>query len=347
MLPSTNITTTMVGNELGVSSRDVGKLCSMAKFGGINGIAFNTTEVGGTQTDGYLIPGAEPIFNKWSNESPGEWIESQNIGGLLRFRIKRDFDGYKYWFQLGSYRNYNRNSIAPKINNMEVILKVGDNPTRQISMTGKTGDYDIRKINQNQANAIRLDLYEGSSLLFKSRVVEITGMDIVMFFPITITVSTSASTTRNYTAKLNIGKSFTFEDADFDSFGYAPDFGILTVVVKSPPPVATLSVVVNGNSRVFGIEPVNVSDQGYSFVGLYNMNDEPYTNGAQLKKIVYQALDDRGLVVQTIERVSFNAYEKPKQLRDYTIGGSTETFWLDKNILTVNRVISHMTMYYE
>lgn len=86
-LPSTNITTTLVRNTTGVPSNALTEMIGFAKTGGSGGRAFDTY--------GYQIAGAEPYWNKWAANIPGQWdysrVDPVNTElGLMELRIKRN-----------------------------------------------------------------------------------------------------------------------------------------------------------------------------------------------------------------------------------------------------------------
>ena len=89
-------------------------LCAAARTGGKSGWAFNITEAGGSATDGMLIDGAEPYWNIFSAESPGEWF-IYGASSELKLRLRREAVGsnQKYRFSLGDFAGYNHDAVRP------------------------------------------------------------------------------------------------------------------------------------------------------------------------------------------------------------------------------------------
>ena len=127
-LPTTNITTSMVSSAIGLGSHDIGALCAKAKTGGTGGYAFNIVENGGATSDGTLITSAEPFFNKYSNESPGEWMLPASSTSPVYFRLKRSLiDSSRYAFMLGSFRGYDHSATPPSLPNVYAEIDISKN----------------------------------------------------------------------------------------------------------------------------------------------------------------------------------------------------------------------------
>ena len=119
-LGTTNITTTLVGQTIGVASRDIGFLCTAAKSGGVLTnhsdptdryySAFDIQEIG--LNDGYLIDGATPYHNPFSNNAPSFLTLS---GTTIKCKLKNlgyvASEGAS--FSLGDFRGYNHQASAP------------------------------------------------------------------------------------------------------------------------------------------------------------------------------------------------------------------------------------------
>ena len=146
-LPTSNITTTIVGQAIGVSAHSVGALCSMAATGGINGYAFKVAELGYPITDGGLIDGALPKFNIWSANSPAELSFS---GNTMIWRLKRSpSDSSRYAFRLGAFGGYNHSAVSPIFTGDTSFTTYYQNslPTyRSVAFSVNLGSYDFRNI---------------------------------------------------------------------------------------------------------------------------------------------------------------------------------------------------------
>ncbi|MEG1635125.1 MAG: hypothetical protein RR388_05825 [Rikenellaceae bacterium] len=122
ILPQTNLAAVDIRDTIGCPSNNLADYCVKAKTGGAGGWAFKIIENGYLPTDGYLIAGAEPYFNIWSDNAPSEWeLEDRGVGNMppeeFRCRLKRNFYGEimvkgnlfnanSYCFDLGAYRGY-------------------------------------------------------------------------------------------------------------------------------------------------------------------------------------------------------------------------------------------------
>ena len=146
-LSTTNVSTTIVSQAIGVSTHNVGALCSMAATGGINGYAFKVAELGYPITDGGLIDGALPKFNIWSANSPAELSFS---GNTMIWRLKRSpSDSSRYAYRLGAFGGYNHNAVAPTFTGDESFVTYYQNslPTnRSVAFSVNLGSYDFRNI---------------------------------------------------------------------------------------------------------------------------------------------------------------------------------------------------------
>lgn len=321
MLGTTNITTTLVGNELGVSTRDVGMLCSGARSGGTSGSAFTVVEAGGTVNEGYLIDGAEPYFNIWSNNSPGEWVGPNLPQGDLRFRLKRDTAQARYCFSLGNYRNYDHAAIAASSGNPGIKIEVGSATTQKIEIRVKLGSYDWKKV----ANATHV-------------AAEIPGVVMSAPQPIsdewirlsaTITVNTSYPSKEEYPINIFIG---TLAGSDFNTIGRIPADGTFTIEVWKPRVPATITVTVSGRLNVFTMTGDAIPSGGsYMITGKYRKASGVVTSGKKLTGILYRTLDQGGNEISRVfvTKDQLNVYESPTVLSSYNIeGDDVETFYV-------------------
>lgn len=108
------------------------RLCAAARTGGKSGWAFNIVEAGGSATDGILIDGAEPYWNIYAKNSPGEWF-IYGASNELRIRMKRESNASnaKYRFALEDFAGYNHDAIRPYLfpEGMEIYV-----PQNQVSI---------------------------------------------------------------------------------------------------------------------------------------------------------------------------------------------------------------------
>lgn len=116
-LGQTNISVAVVQSAIGVTSTSsVGGLIAKAASGGVGGYAFYINETYGTTgyRNGYLISGAAPHWNMWSNSIPAEWDYSN---GTMELRLKRNAlnPNGGYDFRLHDFRGYDHNAIQPQL----------------------------------------------------------------------------------------------------------------------------------------------------------------------------------------------------------------------------------------
>ena len=122
-LGTTNISTSLVAQTIGLGSNDVGTLCIAAKINGTiipsttQVTAYDILELGGSGT-GYLLNGAVPKHNYFSR-GPSHWeyyVKQANplIMGLKnRLNNAGYINGRSYSFNLGDFRGYNHNAVQP------------------------------------------------------------------------------------------------------------------------------------------------------------------------------------------------------------------------------------------
>lgn len=116
-LGQTNISIAVVQSAIGVTSTSsVGGLIAKAASGGVGGYAFYINETYGTTgyRNGYLISGAAPHWNMWSNKIPAEWNDDT---GDLSLRLKRNTLNAQggYDFRLHDFRGYDHAAHTPSL----------------------------------------------------------------------------------------------------------------------------------------------------------------------------------------------------------------------------------------
>lgn len=130
-LADNNISVSVVQNAIGVfSTSSVGGLIAKALSGGVGGYAFYINETYGTTgyRNGYLISGAAPHWNMWSNKMPAEWDYSN---GTMELRLKRNAlnPNGGYDFRLHDFRLYDHTAVQPQLS-----------VASSFNFTGGTGD---------------------------------------------------------------------------------------------------------------------------------------------------------------------------------------------------------------
>jgi hypothetical protein len=131
---------------------DFGRLMCRAAVGGrqfaadqtspkIN-LAFNV-QPGVDSADGYLIAGAKPFWNIFSNESPGMWVL---VNGKINFVLK-DYYPYGGGYRMGidHFDGYKKHAAKPSINSFQIHSNP-ENNTSTMAGNVDLGDYDWSKM---------------------------------------------------------------------------------------------------------------------------------------------------------------------------------------------------------
>lgn len=138
MLPNSGITTTVVGNEIGLSTHALSKLILPAKTGGSNNGSYNQAfwtkdhYKEGTSAIGLMIKGADPFFNIFAQKSPVIW---ENAGGDLRPRLRNSGNSttQNYSFSLGDFRNYDHKETRAELDMPATLASSGTTIRRDIT----------------------------------------------------------------------------------------------------------------------------------------------------------------------------------------------------------------------
>lgn len=318
---SAPVTITDIKNTIGLNSTGLMDLVSRARTGGVNGRAFNTVEGGGTINDGYLIDGAAPFWNIWSNDQPGEWIPPTEVDGPLRLRLRRDSGGGRYRAAMGDFRGYNQNASAPIPGGGEGnYVATGGTTTYSTTLKPRTGSYNWKKV--SGATLFQARVYDGKTLITSSTPAAI-GDNVSL--PISFTVNLAISYTKVYTTRIYVGSGTV---NDFNSLGYLPVTGEIVITV-SPKPVLTASVKVKGRVNVFSMAEGVVAQNTARYSGTYRLNSGVTTDGTILKSMVYSWGTSEAGNNGSLTVTSFNYKEGPSYLRSYPPGDNKETFTSD------------------
>lgn len=310
MLANDTITTALVGNEIGTASRSLSVLCAGAKSGGINGYAFNIVEAGGNINSGYLINGATPYFNIYSDSAPGEWFTPSNSGDNLSYRIRRDVNG-RYRFSLGDYRNYNHQASAPFTGNASASYEQGTG-NRQFNTTLRPslGSYNWRKV--ANATMFQVTVYDGEGVIASGT----APISDSLVIPISFTVSTNSVGTTEYVIKISIGTGST---TNYSEIGKIPVTGSISITITRKK-VSTAEVIVGNSFRAFDVANGVLFGNEWRYVGTYNLSSGVATSGKRLRSITYTDS------LHSLDVTSFNGEEGPTSLSRHSEGDITETF---------------------
>ena len=193
-LPETNITTTLVGNAIGNSSRNVGVLCTA------------------------------PTINKWSRYRPGYFYPYADANKYLTFQAPRgggytdprgtdtEINDNKEGYKLGDFRGYNHTAIIPYIDEMSAIT-YGSSDAGTASSRGVTfylGEVNWKMLEETvyrSLNNLVEPLYliltdEGSTIKGSALLPTGTNGNITISYNFTVP---NAGNSANFTARIGFG----------------------------------------------------------------------------------------------------------------------------------------------
>ncbi|MEG1289572.1 MAG: hypothetical protein RSE25_04975 [Bacteroidales bacterium] len=133
---------------------DIGTIVCKAIVGGsqviINNkpinVAFNIKELNAS-AEGYILSGARPYWNVFSNNTPGQWVLASSY---IDFKLKGLPPNYfgDYYFNFGEFENYTEeNVIEPRIIGSASVVTTSNIST--ISVSADLGSYDWTKLHSS------------------------------------------------------------------------------------------------------------------------------------------------------------------------------------------------------
>jgi hypothetical protein len=311
-LPATDITTSLVSNTIGLASNKVGELCAKSKTGGTSGFAFNIAENGGQTWDGTLISGAEPYWNKYSNDSPGEWCLPANQTEPVYFRLKRDINiPSRYSFQLGGFRAYNHEAAAPLTMSGSLTYPwTGGILNTTLAPACRTGHYNWSKLGAGYVKTIIYN--EDGTIWYQSGAKPIDTTNALIHFD-SQAVSIACNVENGYTA-VKTAKLFICT-SDGNEMGVLAS-NSLSVVQTRKPLQPSLTGLFNGKvAFLFAPAVVNGSliTSNATYRGLYDADN------MDLVSIVYTLRNiDTNVVLNTLTLTTFSASVSPLTTDAYT-----------------------------
>ena len=186
-LSQTNISVAVVQSAIGVfSTSSVGGLIAKALSGGVGGYAFYINETYGTtgRRDGYLIPGAKPHWNMYSNKIPAEWFNDAGNGNTLNLRMRRNAlnSNGGYDFRLHDFRGYEHSAVThPKPNLWATGLAVWEGSSAEVTARFFSNYIDLSTANRSGGALTHyLLVFRRNSTDYTSAVIPIdnSGVDV-------------------------------------------------------------------------------------------------------------------------------------------------------------------------
>lgn len=162
-LSNTHVSIPLVASTIAVDSGHLGVLIASAAIGGTNSyiekyaayltLAFYLEENKGAhagRNDGYLIPGAEPFWNMWSNKIPARWFCDAGNGFSLNLRLPRNSENQKggYELFLTDFRSYEHSKNVHE----KPLLMLGDLSIWEGQTIDVTARFDKKQLDLSTAN---------------------------------------------------------------------------------------------------------------------------------------------------------------------------------------------------
>ena len=279
--------------------------------------------VGGAATDGRLVTGAEPYWNKWANNSPGLWYLPDNSDNPVYFGLKKDASNQCY-IDLADFSLHDLSAPAPMPFWLTQTFNkgaAGSSITFDAVLKIKTGNYNWAKSPLGGTHCMCLIYDSGGVLVSQSTYQPIdTSNKFITFSNVSFTVSTASVATYTWTSKIALCNSVG------DILAMLPVTGSVIIEVVAAA-VNYVKVTIAGNPKVFETGSTLIGGGSIYANGTYNSAFGISADGRTLNSITYSIYNSttNALVSQTTV-TSFNAYEYPTVLDIYK-NGEQETFY--------------------
>ena len=269
------------------------------KSGKVMNYAFNVPFVGGSVGDGRLIDGAQPRWNIWSNNSPGEWILPIPDPGdpaiqECQFRLKHDSSN-QVRYKLTDFAGYDPDAVALSL--PDIVYSGLEGQEFNTILRGIVlGSYDWKKVN-SALQYVKLMRVNNRGLAQNlSDPVSLSTPSLSV--PIKFTIPAAETSETLYLALCNrLG----------DEQAYLPNSGSITFV-----PVSYTFVIINVVISINGYFARGRSDaaeilSSASTWGSKMLNTEMLRNAplGQLVRVVYNSTNAAGETIQK-ERTSID-----------------------------------------
>lgn len=289
------------------------------KSGKVMNYAFNVPFVGGSVGDGRLIDGAQPRWNIWSNNSPGEWILPIAEPGdpaiqECQFRLKHDSSN-EVRYDLADFAGYDPDAIPQSL--PDIVYSGFEGQEFNPILKGIVlGSYDWKKVNPALQYVKLMSVNSRGLAQNLSDPISLSSSNFNI--PINFRIPAAETSETLYLALCN---QFGDEQA------YLPNSGIITFV-----PVDYTFVIINVIISIDGYFARGRSDSseilsGYTTWGAKVTNTAMLRNAplGQLVRVVYKATNADGETVEKTRTAIDLLKDSPLYTTDFKeIGVGTE-----------------------
>lgn len=324
IFPTDDLQMQYVCYQLGFIKARLSTLCAKAKIGGEGGYAFKLKENGYTETQGNLIEGAEPLWNRFSNNSPGEFTFGGNGQYELGFRLKRDSGGQKYCFSLANFRGYNPEATPSGVK--DTIIRVPSGVATKAIIYSCPSEYDWRKLDPS---ITQLAIVQDKKTIISE---PIPYSPTNNYGPTFVNIKTTSP----FTANLRLAPL----NAQGDWSVLLPGEGKLEVLIsgRSTARIAISTPYGGGTSNI-----IELSTMAFTTISADIMRRFNNTAGSStLKEVKYVVTDSKGEIVYSKTRT--NTYPT-KETVSFDWGDVGVGSYIKVTIFVEQDVISNMEAY--
>ena len=292
------------------------------KSGKVMNYAFKVPFIGESTGDGRLIEGAQPRWNIWSNNSPGEWtlpiIESGDPAiKVLDFRLKRDSSN-QVRFNEADFSGYDPDAVSPTV--PELVMSGIPNSQYNPLVKTKLGSYDWKKV---------------SPALQYVKLMKINSRGLAENLSDPVALSSAISTGLNIPIKVSIPAAGSTSEEMYlalcnqfgDEQAYLPNPGNLTLVaVDYTFVIINVVISIDGYVARGRSKPSEILS-GYTTWGSTLTNTTMLRNAplGQLVRVEYNSTNADGETIQKIRTSIDFSRDSPLYTTDFKeIGVGTE-----------------------
>ena len=273
--------------------------------------AFKVPFVGESAGDGRLIEGAQPRWNIWSNNSPGEWtlpiIESDDPAiKVLDFRLKRDSSN-QVRFNEADFSGYDPDAIPLSLPDV-VVTGFEGNKYDVVVKDIELGSYDWTKVSSALQYVRLMSVNSRGLASYLSDPVPLSGggPSIIM----NVTIPAQPTSEDLYLALCN---------KYGDEQAYLPAVGSISLVpAERTFVIINVVISIDGYSARGRSEPADILPN-YETWGSTVTNNELLRNAplGSLVRVVYNATNADGETVQKIRETIDSGRDSPLYTTDF------------------------------